>query len=205
MNSQNYLQHLNHIRKSVGSPNRRLDMNDKPCSVVTPWTDIFSRKPKELLAVAYDDRNQRAVWKQGRVYWGALVQANNALFKPQANAYPANIIFSTSDTIDMNPIFISDIARTLFSLKNTHPDDTEIRKFADAITDEKKRTFNLQLPRSVIKGADVFFTTVILKPDHLPKGYLSGGIFPIMNRKNFDASLLVPHKYWPDTFKAEHW
>ena len=119
MRDQNYAHYLDDIRRSVGQPSRRLTMSDKPCSFETPWTNIFARKPKELLEVAYDNRNQRAIWKHGQVYWGALVQANNALFKPQAITHPANIIFSTSREIDMNPIFLSDIAGSLFQLKNT--------------------------------------------------------------------------------------
>ena len=91
------------------------------------------------------------------------------------------------------------LAGGLFQLKGDSPEDEELERVANAITDELKRTLRLALPRSVTDGRKIFFTTCFIQPSHLPDGFLAQGFFPlIVYPEETDAVMILPANYWPE-------
>ena len=141
---------------------------------------------------------------QGRVVWGALVQANSVLFDPDnRQTLPANVIYSPDLWFDNNVPALRGLARGLFDLKGKNPADKELRSFARAITNELLRTMRLPLPRSLTDNREVYFTTCLVQPSHLPSGHLATGFFPLLICPDkTDAVMILPAEYWPEELCA---
>jgi hypothetical protein len=144
-------------------------------------------------------RDQDLLRDHGQVVWGQIVQANNALFSPgNRQTLPANVLYSTDAYYDDNVEELEGLAHGMFELKGTVPKDPELRRFAQAISDEMARTMRLEFPESLCEGRQVIFTTCLIHPPHLPGGYLARGFFPLLIcPKRTDAVMILPARYWP--------
>lgn len=145
--------------------------------------------------------HQKDVWTQGEICWGWLVQANEALFSPEDKPYPADVIYSRSLQIDANPNLLGEVARSLYGLKHTQGTNEDVRRFVDIITNEVERTFDLKIPQLTSGPPDMYFTSFLFDPRHLPENRLLNSLFPVMRCRTYKATLLIPHWYWPDDFK----
>ena len=174
-------------------------------SFVKPfWVDNFNGINK-----IYSD--QALLFRQGRIVWGALVQANEMIFV-KAPFYAGkkdlrrvdlggNIVFSTDVYFDEHPYELLAIAEKLFSYKDTTNAPHDIKKIVDVISNERETVFNVKLPHSVTDGKEVFFTTAMMVRKHLPQNRLTDSIFPILALpEQLETCILVPKHYWPETF-----
>lgn len=82
----------------------------------------------------FDD--QKLLFSEGRIVVGHIVQANTLLFEPGKLDHPACIVFSEDAYFDGNIDELYEIAHSLYALKGTVVEDSEIRKFVEVITDE---------------------------------------------------------------------
>ena len=115
---------------------------------------------------------------------------------------PGNLIYSPDTYFDDRLPQLRQVASGLFELKGTAPGDKELRKFARAITDEMARTMRLPLPRSLSQGREVYFTTCLIQPSHLPDGFLAAGYFPLLIcPEETDVVMILPERYWPDELR----
>lgn len=205
-------------------------MTNEPGAVLDKCRERFGRAPRELDAdeqaycrlqpsffmrlvffLTFDKlrlvtRDQERLRDHGWVVWGALVQANEVLFNPSnRQTLPANVIYSTDAFYDDEPDLLQDLASGLFELKGTDPDDEELERFANAVTDELARNMKLRLPASICEGRKVYFTTCLIHPPHLPGGYLAQGVFPLLIcPEQTDAVMILPSRYWPRDLR-ERW
>ncbi len=149
-------------------------------------------------------RDQDVLRDSGRVVWGSLVQANNRLFNPANRlVLPANVIYSPDKHYDAHTSAMAGIAHELFQLKGTSPRENELRRFASAITDELLRTMRLPLPGSLCENREVYVTTCLIQPSHLPDGYLAAGFFPlVICPEQTEAVMILPSVYWPEDLRA---
>jgi hypothetical protein len=191
---------LQRCRESLGSPPRTLDREEQRYFRLQPsflMRFVFLSRLDNLRMVA---RDQYLLRDHGRVVWGFLVQANEVLFDPRnRQVLPANVIYSPDTYFDDRVALLQGVAGGLFQLKGTSPGDEELEKFATAITNEVARTMRLPLPRPLCQGKEVYFTTCLIQPSHLPGGYLASGFFPIVIcPEETDAVLILPARYWPN-------
>lgn len=141
----------------------------------------------------------------GNIVWGHVVQANMLLFEKGKANCPASIIFAPDPKI--NPSFeqLSTAAQGLYRLKNTTPDDENLRKIADTLTDEMERTFGVAIPEEFCKGGQLYEASTFITRKHLPNKVLSKGFFPILvsHCKPFWC-VPLPCRYWPQAL-IEYW
>ena len=158
-----------------------------------------------LVWILTRDKLRRVVLDQdllrdhGCVVWGALVQANSMLFAHRnRQTLPANVIYSPDPYFDNNVEALRDLAHVLFELKGKRAASRELWKFARAITNEMLRAMRLPQPRSLTENREVYFTTCLIQPSHLPAGYLASGFFPLLICPDkTDAVMILPCAYWP--------
>jgi hypothetical protein len=186
-------------RESLGKPPRQLSQDERrrfrisPSWFVKAMMNLSGDKLRVIL------RDQDVLRDHGCVVWGALVQANNSLFDPSnRQVLPAGVIYSPDPFFDGRVSVLQSIAQGLFELKGTVPVDKERRKLARAITGEVERLMRSPLPASITDRREVFLTTCLIQPSHLPAGHLAAGYFPLLIcPEQTDAVMILPAWYWP--------
>jgi hypothetical protein len=179
-------------------PDEQQSFQIRPSWFVKAMLNLTGDKLRVIL------RHQNILRDSGRVVWGCLVQANDVLFNPNnRQVLPANVIYSPDAFFDGRVSVLQTIAQGLFELKGTRPKDKELRKFANAITNELARTMRLQLPLSISEQREVYLTTCLIQPSHLPAGHLATGYFPlVICPEKTDAVMILPAWYWPEEAQA---
>ncbi|QAA32618.1 hypothetical protein [Clostridium manihotivorum] len=152
---------------------------------------------KDKLNLIYLDLG--VLYKEGKIVYGCLVQANTTLFEKGNNDSPAAIIYSPDNYFDGNFDKLRKMASVLYSYKGVDDAPKNIKEFTDAITDEYKRIMNLKLPYEFTEGRDVYYTTIMVHRNHIPDGYLKKGCFPILIAPyRSKATIILPSRYWSD-------
>jgi hypothetical protein len=141
---------------------------------------------------------QDLLLREGKVVWGHLVQANQHLFRLGPDDHPALTIYAASATFDDGFRDLEVIARRLFGLKNTTPDDPDELRAAARITDERDRKMGWVVPPTLTGGKEVFATTFMVFRSHLPQRHLQSGWFPLLIHAETPAVMIVPSIYWPN-------
>jgi hypothetical protein len=190
---------IDECRENFGPPPRDLTPREArdfklQASLSMRW--YFFRTGDKLKLILDD---QALLRDQGRVVWGALVQANNVLFDPDNRmTLPANAIYSTERYFDDRVDELRRLGRELFDLKGTRPRDPELTRFANIVTSETRRVMKKQIPPEYCDDRKVYFTTLLIQPSHLPDGYLAEGFFPlVICPGETPATMILPAHYWP--------
>jgi len=142
----------------------------KDCLMAPEW--VVSQKDK--LEIIFKEQSQ--LYKDGKIVWAHLLQANSALFtKPLFGAFdaPAAIVYSTDEYFNDKPQELGAPARKLFSYKDTDKAPEDVKKLVGSITNEMDRLFNVKLPHSITDGRDIYYTSIFVIRKHLPKKKLS--------------------------------
>jgi len=161
----------------------------------------LKRRPKDELQLGF--RHQDRIRREGHVVWAAIVQANSQLFRRGPNDCPASVIFSLDPWYDTHPQELVQSAGELFELKGTDQNDPDAAAFARMLTNEMTRAMMLRAPKRFTNGRNVFHSSVMLARKHLPKGFLSGKLFPVwVDPAGTGALLLVPAAFWPASLTA---
>lgn len=148
---------------------------------------------------AKDDLNailaaQKSVIKHGVVVLGAVIQANNLLFKAGPNDHPGELLLSLDPVIA--PETLRAIARELFGLKGKICLDTERAVISRYLTDERIRVVGHDLPAELSRGHGCFCTTTIFRRRSLPAGVLDGQLMPVLVHPTSRFAIVLPHQYW---------
>jgi hypothetical protein len=156
-----------------------------------PWL-----KTREDDALNEIFRQQNLLLKEGKIVWGALVQANALLFKPGNEDCPALLVYSTDAYFDSRPLELQLIAHKIGSFKETNPGDPELKEVARLVTDEMDRSMGFTLPR-VFSDKEIRWAAFMVFRQHIPRGVLSSGLFPLLIHPSTQAVMIVPSKFWP--------
>ena len=115
---------LQACRNVIGDPPRRFSLRDRrdhlslpPPKWVTP-TEPFSRYFEDY----------KRVLREGRLVWGAVVQANDHLFGPGSHDHPAEIIYAPDPGHGNDLATLAQLAHRIFALKGTTPNDEGLAK-----------------------------------------------------------------------------
>lgn len=142
---------------------------------------------------------EKILLEKGKVVWGYLIQANTSLFKPGKKDGFAAIVYSLEPEFNNNLYELYRIATELYELKGAtieHPEVLDLKSIATAITNEDK-LFNVKISKSVALDKEVYYTTMIISPKHLPRNYLSSCWFPILAApEETNIVKVLPSKYW---------
>jgi len=177
----------------------------RPADPGTAWNASYSHGPLNVSApewFAHDPVFQRwfaalpALWRDGKVVWASLVQANSLLFRPGTADCPGEVLYDPSGRVD--PGRFADAAQAMYGLKGLRLRNPWLKFFAQALTHERVRTSGFDLPASL--GARGLQTASLLFfRQHLPGGVLSGGRLPLLVSPDHPGIvMMLPSKYWPD-------
>lgn len=156
----------------------------------------YAESPDPLYDL-YDPFLQRRFYKEGNVVLGVLVQANINLFKKGSDDCPADFIYSTDEYYWRNQDKLLMLADALFSTKGDNGYHPSIQKLADLLEDEYERIFSYKLPRHITEGRAVYFTTVMVQRDHLPKKKITEKKYPLLIlENNHPDAMILPYVYW---------
>ncbi|MYT69663.1 MULTISPECIES: hypothetical protein [unclassified Streptomyces] len=185
---------LAQCRTSLGHPPRHFS-----------WFDRFSylRIPRSGWAWLGDPLGQilevqDLLLTEGRLVWGAVVQANNELFERGWRDRPAAVIYSPDTAVfDDNPELLLTIARKLYRLKETWQADPELHAFSRMLTSEVDRQMRMQVPRQLTGSADVYCTDIIVARRHLPGRVLNEPLVPLLIAPEHTAmTMMLPSRFW---------
>jgi hypothetical protein len=153
------------------------------------------------LMAAFRDRGK--LLHEGQIVPAVLVQANAALFERGADDAPANVIYTTDSDAEQPVARMLEVARKIFSLKDTKPEDADEARFARMVSYELGRDFRVTVPEGLSGGLDLTYTTVMVHRRHLPEGRLAVPYFPLVIHPESRAAMILPARYWPDDFIDE--
>lgn len=196
---------LNHTRDRFEEKSKGFSLERFFYNLLLPQWWMIKYRDKRFLALY---RDQRILMKRGMVVWAHLVQANNLLFEKGKFNHPANIVCSPDYLFDDNLSKLAIISRELYQLKNQkieHPEMSELKVFADAITNENRGLLNVEIPNSITFNKTVYFTTIMVYRKHIPLGYLKSGWFPVLIApEKTPAAMILPSRYWSSSL-IEAW
>ncbi|MEY9873092.1 hypothetical protein ABH931_002573 [Streptacidiphilus sp. MAP12-33] len=140
---------------------------------------------------------QDVLLAEGRLVWGALVQANSLLFAPGRQDHPAVVIYSPdAAAFDDSPGLLLDLARQLYRLKGTEQEDPELAAFSRMLANELDREVQWEVPRRLTGGATVHCTVIIAARKHLPGRVLRGSTFPLLIAPDRTAmTMMLPRRF----------
>ncbi|MDO5155772.1 MAG: hypothetical protein Q4D51_07385 [Eubacteriales bacterium] len=167
-------------------------------------------------------RDKKMLMKYGKVYYAAVVQANQLLFeKDSKENCPGNIVYSTHPFMKENPLLLSQLAHELFAYKGMPLEKVpaQYREIVRIITDEMDRSgvnFHTYLDKYTsidqMQNSDIgnmedwreltikFLALMVFRND-LPQNYLGCNLLPILAAPNVCQSVLIlPKQYWTDEF-----
>lgn len=130
----------------------------------------------------------RSVITTGKVRYGYLVEANNEMFRfkdLQTVVLPGVVIYSTDDYFDTHPLALKQIANALFADRRSNMLRNELKYFTAQ-----------RVPDNLTGGREVFITTIMFYRLHLPLGYLSDSLLPLIADPQHPAAFVVDVKYW---------
>lgn len=143
------------------------------------------------------------LYQNGRVVMAHIVQANRLLFSDDnAHSCPAEIVYDINGKTSIDEL--SQVAHQLFGLKHTTPDDPELQKYAEHITNERTQLFS-RVPK-VLTDKELVATTMFIWRPHLPNGILSLGYFPILISDTHQGiATVLPARFWKDSDLYQGW
>lgn len=143
------------------------------------------------------------LYKNGRIVMAHIVQANRMLFSDDnPHSCPAEIVYDINGETSIDEL--SQVAHQLFKLKHTAPDDPELKKYAEHITNERTQLFSC-VPKVLTKKELVTTTMFIWRP-HLPNGILSLGYFPILiSDAHQGIATILPARFWQGSDLYHDW
>lgn len=143
------------------------------------------------------------LYKNGRIVMAHIVQANRMLFSDDnPHSCPAEIVYDINGQTSIDEL--SQVAHQLFKLKHTTPDDPELKKYAEHITNERTQLFS-RVPKALTEKELVTTTMFIWRP-HLPNGILSLGYFPILiSDAHQGIATILPARFWQGSDLYHDW
>ncbi len=150
--------------------------------------------PEDKMNLFFDHLS--AVFKNGKVVWGHVIQANSTLFEVGTNDAPGELVYSLQDSRNCSD-FLPIVAQDLFSLKGTNPSNPELAPIANYLTDQFIRVYGLDVPRCVSSRIDCKISTTLFVRKHLPGGRLCRNLLPIVVLEDTPmVAAPLPLRYW---------
>lgn len=138
-----------------------------------------------------------SVLSEGTIVWGYLVQGNVALFSPGLEGSPADVLFSPTPSIEVNPEYLSEFAGKLYKIKTDAIESEKDTSFYKHIQNDRDRAQGIKCPIS--NNNELMVSTILINRSDLPYGFLIVPFFPLAVFPDGVVSI-VPEKYWPEVF-----
>jgi hypothetical protein len=152
----------------------------------------------DALAAFYGQ--QVLLLRKGRIIWGALVRAPEALLARGDVDLPGVLVYSIDAHFDGRPEELRSIGSRLASLKTTS-DNPALRAIAEQLRDENARPFDVKVPEA-LTTREVLMTSFVGVRSHLPSNRLGADWFPMLSHPDSPIPMLVPCGYWPQALRT---
>jgi hypothetical protein len=164
---------------------------------------VMMQKPDWAMSddLKYLFKHATKVFTEGRVVWGALVQANEGLFKPNTCNAPGEVIYDPQGLTP--PSILKRLAGELYFLKaNPPPENTPLKPYADHLQNEMTRLFHWPIPAS-LSALPLFASTTYFDCRLLPGGAIGCKVFPLLVHDAYPGAVLpLPAALWDPKQKA---
>jgi len=182
---------------NYGPAPRRFSMWDRLTYQRVPKPKWLLAYPSDRLTIIFDHVNE--VFRNGRVVWGHILQANALLFQDGDDDCPGELVYSLDDPRKVSYVHLAQVAYTLHTLKGTIPDDPDLARIAAYLTDERVRVYGLPVPRTISPTTRCQISTTFFVRKHLPERKLCSPLLPIVvNPQKPFVAMPLPEKFWPD-------
>jgi hypothetical protein len=124
-----------------------------------------------IVATLWDKRHRKTVMAKGDPIIAWIVQANDKLFKPGTEDYPAQVLISPDPAVDED--FMKDLIERVGDLKGMKTKDPVEAEVVSIVTHEsyEART-KTKLPKDFTEGKEVYITGLMVERSLLPNGVL---------------------------------
>lgn len=145
---------------------------------------------------------QKDIWRRGRIVWGYIVMANEALYLPGTDDLPGDVIYSLTATDEEAMARLPEIADALFEAKVAEKELPEFpedqRGIVEHLRQETDRAFGLAVPESLSHGMQCHVSSFWAHRAFLPDEALGGRFVPllVLAEKVHDV-LIIPGSFWP--------
>ncbi|MEM8944501.1 MAG: hypothetical protein AAGD11_04895 [Planctomycetota bacterium] len=157
--------------------------------------------PTDKLALLFS--HMSTLFREGRVVWGHIIQANALLFEEGNEDCPGEFVYSLADPNIVKPEHLQKVASSLSSLKGTKPRHPKLAPIANYLTDERIRVFGLQVPKAVSPKVMCRISTTFFVRKHLPNRRLCKPLMPlVVHTQEPYVVMPLPEKYWPEDLIA---
>lgn len=150
--------------------------------------------------IKHSVHNWEKVFKEGKLGWGYVIQANSLLFESSNINAPGEILIWQDETKNFTPQAAYEIAHSLFELKGKSfaIEVVDEKSFAEYLENERIRVYGRQIPERLTNGLKLAVSTVFFQTRHLLDRKLGNTYFPILYLENDPmAAVVVPYKFWP--------
>ncbi len=189
---------IDFIKTAEAYDKREVKVNVRDRIPKPKWLDMYH----DQLAFFYFREDK--ILTEGRVLPGALVIANDKLFKKNIlfflnKSHPANFIYSEDKYYKENPEKLSSLAGCLAELYGKKARDEDEQVIVGMFQGGFNRPIRQRIPDSMTGGHTVYMTTIIVNRAHLPGGRISGTIYPILVIDDEQAdAMILPKWYWAE-------
>ena len=144
------------------------------------------------------------VFRRGRVVWGTVVKANQALYRAGKIDSYGCVVFSFDPYFDEHLRDLSDIGSAVWALRNTTPQEPALRALAAIVSDDET-TADRVVPTSLTKGREVQYCVLFIPRQRLPTNHLADIHLPVIaDPHSPSAVMLLPIALWPSAL-VNHW
>lgn len=194
---------LDQIRQKLGQEPRRIGF------MGFGWGGRLFPIPPSLRGLTVDQEplldtllRQKDIWRGGRIVWGFIVMANEALYLPGGDDLPGDVVYSLSATDEDALEKLPEVAKALYEAKvaekelSDFPEDQ--RGMVEHLRQETDRAFGLAVPHSMRRGLECHVSSFWAHRAFLPDEALGGRLVPllVLAGKVHDV-LIIPASYWP--------
>ncbi len=144
------------------------------------------------------------IMREGRICWGATIQANMLLFSPGLANCPGEVVISLDPAIDDEPELLVDVARRIGELKGEECEDEISQRISDHLADEHERSLGWSVPESLAGQTPCCAMVTVFFRKHLPGRCLLGHFYPmlVLPSRNTMLTTMLPGRYWHPEFRA---
>ena len=187
----------------------------RPWQLNDQWPMIksmFATAPTNYLSLmtpSWTDNDPMGLWYQafpklfqnGRLVWGALVQANGAMWGAGDFDAPGEVLYDPRGLITNDEL--SELASRLYQVKHCRIHDPRVAFFSDYLTHERTRSIAARLPYSLSSG-DLCCSSLMFIRKHLLGGRLQSRHVPLLIHDEHPGVVTVlPVRFWTESLKAE--
>lgn len=138
---------------------------------------------------------------EGEITWAHLFMANSALWEPGDDDLPAGVVYSFDPWFERHPERLKPIGRRIYGYheSDTAPARPWERLVRDSLHTGYERPLHMELPPSLSGGRVVAHSSTVIHRAHLPKGYITGSVLPMLVQRARAPHVCVPvpSAFWP--------